>query len=861
MPTLLVLSLVLGGPAAAQQLQSWQSKVEPGLRLSWQLRQERAASGLAAARREEFRRVIVTLESETAVEVPGLELLARRGNVATARLQLSRLPEAAASPAVRHLRGERRLHPVDDLGVLSLRAARVQPRLGLTGRGVLIGVIDTGLDWSHPDFRAADGRTRIAALLDLSTGPDSQGGGAPGSYGGKLFSREEIDRALQQGSTLGTADYVGHGTHCLGVAAASPSDNPFGINRLGGVAPEAELVGIKATSSPRDSTFSDFNILNGLAFLDSLARARRMPYVCNMSFGGSLGAHDGTSSFERFITGFTRNPGALIVAAAGNERQRSCHAAGSFAGRDSVVLELQVAGRGSRNDELVAEFWLSSGHPGLSLTVLAPDGTRFGPYPNRYFSDRYPITPHGVIAVENAPNGPDPESGDRLVTFALFDLAFLDEETTDSANAQIATGAWKLVLHSATGAFDAYLYATEGLRARFASHATELGTIAVPASAPQLISVGAYTSRVAWEPLEPGMSSSSAYFGGSLPGALTYFTSLGPNRKGVPKPELTAPGQWVLSSLSAQAWPLTEPLSIYVSPARGAPLLMVARDSLHAASQGTSFSAPHVAGLCALLLEADPGLNQARAKALLTATAARDSLTIGAPDNYWGHGRANAIGAVRAALGLSADSLLVAAVLDPPDTLRADSLYCRVFAELGGSSQLIRACSLTVRWPPELLRWVPLTGWLTAGESMAAELDTLRVGQGRLGVRLTAREEPRAENAVAELFRAAFVPRSAAPRDSVRVELELTSLTGDLAPLAIESQARLRQPGPLALRPSPSLARPGDVDRNQRQDIFDLLELLTILAGRGLAGPWSDLDADGRTDIFDLIALLRLLAG
>ena len=167
-----------------------------------------------------------------------------------------------------------------------------------------------------------------------------------------------------------------------------------------------------------------------------------------------------------------------------------------------------------------------------------------------------------------------------------------------------------------------------------------------------MISVGAYTARTDWNPAEPGVGSAKTIIGGSVPGTLTYFSGLGPNRKGVLKPEITAPGRWVMASLSSWAWPVREYLSIFASPAGGKPLLMVAQDSIHAVSQGTSFAAPHVAGLCALLLQANPDLAGTEIKNILTATASRDSMTVGAPDNYWGYGRADAIAAVRKVLGL-----------------------------------------------------------------------------------------------------------------------------------------------------------------------------------------------------------------
>ena len=855
-----------GQDIAAQDSNQWLRKVDSRIRRDWYVlsaakREGRLSSTLTKGKGS-WRKVIVRLSGESApYPEPGLRLLARKGDVATGLLDLESLPQVAQDPAIRFIRAERRIIPYDDPGVSSIRAERVPPKVSLTGKGVIIGVLDSGIDWNHPDFLSQDGSTRIAAILDLSETADSLSPGEPGAagpFGGVLFTRENINEALRKSLTLRHYDYMGHGTHVAGTAAASPARPPDTIGIYGGVAGGAEIVAVKVCSTPRDSTFSDVNILNGLSFLDSLSRALGRPYVCNMSFGGTLGPHDGTDSFEKFISAFAAEglTGRALVVASGNERYKGLHARGNFSG-DSLELKLQVNGAGSKNDQLRVEIWLSSGHPGLSFTLVSPAGNRYGPFPDGYGGKDTMFTKDGVLLVENAYGGPDLESGDRLIAVEFYDLLAV-KELSESGSVEIAAGTWRFILNSSAGSFDAYLDGTRGLAARFGSYVTELGSLSEPASSPPVISVGAYTARTDWRSAEPGVGSAKTIIGGSVPGTLTYFSGLGPNRKGVLKPEITAPGRWVMASLSRWAWPVGEHLSIFESPAGGMPLLMVAQDSIHAVGQGTSFAAPHVAGLCALLLQANPNLASTEIKNILTATASRDSMTGGAPDNYWGYGRADAIAAVRKVLGFTVDSAALFASLSPDDTLRTDSLKYSISVDFTGSAQLMNSCRIIIRWPSQYLR-------------LLLPLDTLWA-QGKISFSFDATEE---ENGVlvingyssqglpakTEIFQAVFSPLSAASVDSVAVFFEAQSVRGDREPFELSGLVGISQAKAVALRPVLACRIPGDVDGNGKLDIFDLVEMIKILSGRAFAGPCSDLDRSGRTDIFDLIKLLHYLAG
>ncbi|MEA2063398.1 MAG: S8 family serine peptidase, partial [Gemmatimonadota bacterium] len=787
----LVLLINIAGPDRAMA-RDWQFKVGSRLRREYHKGLE---SGRLAAESGEirWRRVLLQFESDWQGSLPpGLRISSRSssrgGELATGFVDLSLLPQVAASSVVKGIRAEKYFQPCDDPGVLSVRARRVLPKLGVTGRGVLIGVLDSGIDWRHPDFLDPDGRTRIAAILDLSFSDEELAkvdGEFRGPFGGVLITREQINEALAEGTDLPTRDFLSHGTHCAGTAAATAAGALSPVCIYGGVAPGAEIIAVKVTPSQRDSVFSEINILDGLNFLDSLARSLDRPYVCNMSFGESLGPHDGSTMFERYIAGFagTGTVGRVLVVASGNERHKRRHAAGDFFSLsgpgDSVELSLLVNGQGSHNDGMRVEVWLSPGHPGAQMVLVTPDGERLGPFEDGYGGLEPLVTSEGVLLVENAFGGPNPDNGDRMLSVEFYDSQAWWPDSTGS-DISIGQGTWRVILRAGTGSFDAYLYGTKGLYARFGSFVTEMGTVTEPATSQELISVGAYVTRTGWPRLGDPVTGNTS---GSEIGKLAYFSGLGPNRRGVIRPELTAPGRLVMSSMSRWAWPPDEPLSMYS-------LSMVAPDSIHAVSQGTSFACPHVAGICALLLEADPGLSHTQIKNLLTGTATVDSQAVGLADNYWGHGRANAVSAVRQVLGINTDSVSLTGTLQAGENQPADSLVYTVVADFTASPQVLRSVAMNIYWPEQYLCLESLPDSLSAQGEVRLSFDTASRDSGLLRVSGFSQAGVALKDTLLTLV---LRPRLAVPVDSVTVGMELVELAGDLEPVRLEGLAVVEQ--------------------------------------------------------------------
>ena len=847
--------------------EQWLYKLEPRLRRAWYLETGRAGPLLSAkeAAKKPCKVILRFADDQAVVQLPGVRILARKGDIATATIDPADLPLIAASPAIKYITADSYDYPHDDPGVLSVRAARVPPKLGITGKGVLIGILDSGIDWQHRDFRNGDGSSRIAAILDLSDSIDSLSSGDLGAespYGGILVMKEDIDKALLGQGTIRQRDYMGHGTHVAGVAAASPAGEGDTINVFGGVAPGAEIIAVKLTDTPMDSAFSQANIMNGLHFVDSLARALGRPYVVNMSFGGSLGSHDGRSSYERFIAGFTdpSQAGRAVVVSAGNEREIGWHAAGNFTESpwDSIeVIEMEVQrdGVGDRG-WIELEIWLSEGHAGVDLGLFTPDTSIWSIFKNGYSTDTtYFFSDAGIFWVSNAFGGPDREIGDRKLEVTFLDAGWF-EISGPEADIRIAEGLWYIAMRGRTGSFNAYLSASYGIEPRFTTHESELGTVAVPATTPELISVGSYSARTDWAPLEQQVSWASEVFDQPVAGELSYFSSLGPNRKGVLKPEITAPGQYIMSTLSSFAWPVdVGSLSMYWTR-RGLDEIFFATDSIHAAGQGTSLSAPIVAGICALLLEADPNLTHEEIKNILTVTASTDSMVTGVPNNYWGYGRANAIDALASVVDLGEDSLALAARLTPEYTPQANSLEYSITADFTRSLQSLKSFELEVQWPTEILTpGFPLDQGSNP-QRLQLVYDTTRISTGVLEV---TGFSPQGLPAIEQIVGLVFDQRAGVEIDSVSVTFQVTSVQGDLQADELAETVSVFQASPLALTPWLFCQFQGDVDLSGQVNIFDLLELLKILTGKLEENACSDINQDGVTNIFDLIGLLQLL--
>lgn len=197
----------------------------------------------------------------------------------------------------------------------------------LTGRGVLIGIIDSGIDYKHSAFIDETGKTRIKYIWDQSI----NGTPPPNFSFGTLYSEEDINKAISEDIPLGHRDTNGHGTAVAGIVGGSVREDGVQL----GVAGEASFVIVKLGSSGGSSTTNSTELMRGIKFVYDVAMDLSMPLVVNISFGTNEGSHDGLSLFETYIDSMESMYISNIIIATGNEGNTAHHFA-------DVVMENEI---------------------------------------------------------------------------------------------------------------------------------------------------------------------------------------------------------------------------------------------------------------------------------------------------------------------------------------------------------------------------------------------------------------------------------------------------------------------------------------------------------------------------------------
>jgi subtilisin family serine protease len=527
------------------------------------------------------------------------------------------------------------LHPLLDSASYWVRAGVARQNYGVDGTGTLVGVADTGIDVTHPDFLDAAGHTRVAWLLDLSLKPAGRYPDLEKKYGilddngnpiaGAVLDASMIDEVLAQAGSTKPQDEVGHGTHVTSIAAG----NGGGPNKpYTGIAPSAGILFARVTGQGSQSISND-DLLRAVGFLFDRADSMGRPLVVNLSLGSDFGPHDGTMDWEQTLASYVgpAHPGHALVVAAGNS--------GSIV--DTPIHQNVFVTPGTRlrvplteptNLSGGAQVWVTM-HAGAQINVGldGPDGEWIAPVaPGQQGGKTASVYKAGVVNGSSVSGSPVPQGSNGAVVIW---------------QGTVPAGVYAVTLEG-QGTVDLYVEGIGDLAGSISfSSGIREGTVNLPATSPALIAVGCTVNKSSWISIDKGavgLSEPLLDATGMMPdpsgamrpinsGEMCWFSSAGPTVTGVPKPEIAAPGAIVVAAMSGQALPGSSG-SIFTNPScpgatAGAPpdpkCLQV--DAHDAVAVGTSMSAPMVAGAVALLLERDPTLTQDEIVPLLQAGA------------------------------------------------------------------------------------------------------------------------------------------------------------------------------------------------------------------------------------------------
>ncbi|TBX07179.1 S8 family peptidase [Clostridium perfringens] len=373
----------------------------------------------------------------------------------------------------------------------------------LTGEGILVGFLDTGIDYTHNAFKDADGNTRIEYIYDLENGV--------------VYDKNKINEALKSEdpfSIVPEIDLSGHGTHVAGIACAGGDINFDNY----GVAYKSSIAMVKITGENSLRAALSTQLMRGLKFLMDKSNEINKPLVVNISLSTNDGSHNGSSLLEKYIQTFTQLQKAVIVVAAGNEGNSAHHVGGKMKKEEDLDLNIGDGEKG-----IILDFF----KPVLvdvSVEVISPTGISTGPME---LSESYKERFVGREKIVVYSTGPKPFDIQGQTTISILPLG-------DT----ITSGGWRIIvrkLNNYEGYFDIWLPIAEGLneRTRFLQPSV-YNTLGIPATVEGVISVGSYNF---------------------LNNNLSTFSGRGVVRpEWLIKPDLVAPGENILSTVEEQGF-------------------------------------------------------------------------------------------------------------------------------------------------------------------------------------------------------------------------------------------------------------------------------------------------------------------
>lgn len=415
-----------------------------------------------------------------------------RNEYAILTVKESQIPLISALPQIEYIEKPKRLFfAINQAKAASCVNILQEAPPYLSGRGVLIAVLDSGLDYFHEAFRREDGTTRILELWDQTQN--------------RIYTEAEINRALESGSreaarqVVSSADVSGHGTAVAGIAAgdsrggAAERNFESGGRSNGvaggstvpgmyrGIAYESDLLVVKLGTARPDGFPRTTELMRAVNYAVSFAAERFLPLVINISFGNTYGSHDGTSLLETFLDDIGNYGRTTILVGSGNEGAASGHTSGTLQMRRTEEVEFTVS---SYESSFSIQLWKAYSDQ-FTVSLQAPSGERFGPFSEELGPVRFRYRKTQILLYYGKP-GPYSTAQELYFDFIPDEGSYVEE------------GIWTFFLKPVSlvsGRYDFWLPSAGILNTatRFLRPTPDT-TLTIPSTAAKVITVGAYNS-------------------------------------------------------------------------------------------------------------------------------------------------------------------------------------------------------------------------------------------------------------------------------------------------------------------------------------------------------------------------------
>ncbi len=580
----------------------------------------------------EFPVLIRTRLSDAQLAAIGAPPDSRAGEIVTARVAMEDLAGLAADPGVEAIEASAWLSSDLDVSIPEIRANLVNqgsPPTGYTGAGVIFGLIDDGIDITHADFKNAQNTSRILYIWD-----NYRDGKPPAGFDyGWEYTKADIDNGLAN-------QFVndgGHGSHVAGIAVGDGSSLAGGKYR--GVAADADIIAVRngycdmfcyGGGMPPYGNPDTKGSIDGLNYLLDKRTQLGKPLIVNQSQGVTMGPHDGTTLFERAYDELVANENLIICVAAGNDQEHNWHGQTVVpAGGSGTIVVNSEPGQAEQPVFLTWECWYREGDL-FNWRLTTPGGASLD-IDASYPPEQYPgyVFPGQQDTLFYWATASSAVNGQGYASFWIQNRTLGPQDGDWTVTATAANGL------PAGGVVDLYCERNQRyLQVKPGQGLNTDGIVGMPGTSGGVITIASYNTKNQWDSLEGPMQAPSYTIGDISP-----FSSWGPRRDGARKPDVAAPGAWIMSAFAAGSDPFNEEQEVRDPQGK------------HICFTGTSMASPHVAGAVALMLQKQPALSPAEVKQILQQTARTDNWTGAVWNKKFGYGKIDVKAAVDAVGG------------------------------------------------------------------------------------------------------------------------------------------------------------------------------------------------------------------